>query len=411
MMRIFSTIAEFIGDLRAQKLRTFLTIFGIVWGTVAILVLLAFGNGFQKQTMKTMYGIGESVILLFPGRTAKPYMGYGTNRRIRFREEDAELLRHEISDIMMISPEYSTWNAPLRVGTKVRNPNVTGIIPEYGDIRYIFPSPGSRWINDLDMRLKRRIVFLGDELAEFLFEEENPVGKYVSVGGTPFLIVGVMVPKEQDSSYNSRDKDRAFIPASTFSAVFGHRYLNNIVVKPDHPTLSPGIIDRIYEVLGRKYKFDPEDKEALAIWDTTEFQKMVFYIFLGFNIFMAIIGAFTLTVGGIGVANIMYVVVQERTKEIGIKRSVGAKKHHIMLQFFVETFFIIGIGAFIGTLISLALLFGISMLPIEEFVGIPSVSLWVALVALSLLGAIGFIAGFFPARKAANLNVVDCLHY
>ncbi len=410
-MRLFSNIGEFIRDLRAQKLRTFLTIFGIVWGTVAIMVLLAFGNGFQKQTMKTMYGIGESIILLFPGRTAKPFMGYGTNRTIRFREEDAELLRNEISLIKQISPEYSTWNEPLRVGTNKRNPNVTGVIPEYGDMRNIEPRRRSRFINDLDIELKRRVVFLGDELADYLFSGEDPVGRYVYIGKTPFLVIGVMLFKEQDSSYNSRDKDRAFIPASTFSSMFGYHYINNMVIEPIHATLSPIIQDQIYRVLGKKYKFDPSDKEALSIWDTTEFQKMVSYIFLGFNIFMVIIGGFTLTVGGIGVANIMYVVVQERTKEIGIKRSVGAKRQQIMVQFFTETFFIIAIGAVIGIIISIGLLFLITLLPIDEFVGTPSISLWVALVALSLLAGIGFIAGFFPARKAANLNVIDCLHY
>ena len=410
-MRILEPIGEFIRDLKAQKLRTLLTLFGIVWGTVAIMVLLAFGNGFQKQTMKTMNGIGESIILMFPGRTAIPYMGYGTDRWIRFREEDAWLLKSEISLIKQISPEYSNWDAPLRVGTKVRNPNVTGIVPVYADMRNIIPRMGSRFINDLDIEQKRRVVFLGDELADYLYEGDDPVGRYVHVGQSPFLVIGVMQPKEQDSSYNSRDKDRAFIPASTFASIFGHQYVNNLVIKPKHPMVSPIIQDEIYKVLGKKYKFDSSDKEALSIWDTTEFQKMVYYIFLGFNIFMGIIGAFTLTVGGIGVANIMYVVVQERTKEIGIKRSVGAKKHHILFQFFVETFFIIAIGALIGCLISAGILLLISMLPIDEFVGTPNISWWVALVALSVLAAIGFIAGFFPARKAANLNVVDCLHY
>lgn len=410
-MRMLSTVGEFIRDLRSQKLRTFLTIFGIVWGTVAVLVLLAFGNGFQRQTMKTMNGIGESIILIFPGQTARTFEGYGPNRWIRLREEDADLLANEISQIQLISPEYSTWNAPLRVGTRVRSPNVTGCIPDYAEMRNILPQKGSRFIDDLDMKLKRRVVFLGDELSAYLFEKQDPVGQYVSISGTPFLVIGVMQQKEQDSSYNSRDKDRAFIPTSTFSSIFGHRFINNIVVKPVNAMVSPRIMNRIYEVLGKKYKFDPSDKESLSMWDTTEFQKMVFYIFLGFNLFMAIIGAFTLTVGGIGVANIMYVVVQERTKEIGIKRSVGAKRRHIMVQFFVETFFIIAIGACIGTLISIGILLLISALPIDEFVGTPSVSPWVALVAVSLLGSIGFIAGFFPARKAANLNVVDCLHY
>ncbi len=409
-MRFFSTIGDFIRDLRAQKLRTFMTIFGVVWGTVAIIVLLSFVNGWQRKTMKTMYGIGENIILLFPGRTAKPFMGYGTDRWIRFRAEDAALLKNEISLIKQISPEYSSWDSPLRVKTNVRNPNITGINPVYAEIRNIAAQQGSRFINELDIKLKRRVVFLGDELADYLFSGEDPVGKYVFVGKTPFLVIGIMLKKEQDSSYNSRDKDRAFIPASTFASLFGHQFINNMVIKPVHATFSPVIQDQIYKVLGKKYKFDPADKEALGIWDTTEFQKMVFYIFLGMNIFMAILGAFTLTVGGIGVANIMYVVVQERTNEIGIKRSVGAKKRQILFQFFMETLFIIAIGAIIGILISMTILFLISMLPIDEFVGTPSISLWVAAVALSLLAGIGIIAGFFPAWKAANLNVVDCLN-
>jgi putative ABC transport system permease protein len=358
-----------------------------------------------------MYGIGESIILLFPGQTAKPYKGYGTNRWIRFREEDATLLKNKIPMITQISPEYSTWEAPMRVNTNVRTPNITGVIPVYADMRNVQCEPGSRFIDALDIAQKRRVVFLGDELAKYLFSGEDAVGKYVFVANTPFQVIGTMLHKEQDSSYNSRDEDRAFIPATTFSSIFGDQYLNNIIIKPLHPTLSPLIQDQIYQVLGEKYMFDPKDKEALSIWDTTEFQKMVWYIFLGFNIFMGIIGACTLTVGGIGVANIMYVVVQERTKEIGIKRSVGAKKRHIMTQFFVETFFIIAIGASIGILISIGILFVLRMLPIDDFVGTPSISIWVAAVALSLLAAIGVIAGFFPARKASNLNVIDCLHY
>ncbi len=410
-MRIIETIKGFINDLLAQKLRTFLTISGVTWGTVAIIVLLAFGNGFQQQTMKTMKGIGESIILVFPGQTAKPFKGYGVDRNIFFTESDVEILREKINLIKYISPEYSNWNAPLRVEDRRRSPNVTGIIPEYGEIRNIFPDRGGRFINDKDMELKRRIVFLGNELAEFLFQEEDPVGKYVYIADTPFRVVGVMKQKEQDSSYNSRDKDRAFIPASTYHAMFGDRFINNMVIKPVNPRVNQKVIDRVYEVLGRKYKFDQSDKEALSVWDTTEFQKMILYIFIGMNVFMGIVGTFTLTVGGIGVANIMFVVVQERTREIGIKRSVGAKRYQIMVQFFLETFFIIGIGALIGLLISLIILGIMSLLPIDEFVGRPSISWWVVFTALFILTGIGLIAGYFPAKKAANLQVINCLRY
>ncbi|MFO7891327.1 MAG: ABC transporter permease [bacterium] len=410
-MRIIETIKGFVNDLLAQKLRTFLTISGVTWGTVAIIVLLAFGNGFQQQTMKTMKGIGESIILIFPGQTAKPFKGYGTDRDIYFTENDVEMLREKINLIKYISPEYSNWNAPLRVEDRRRTPNVTGIIPEYGIIRNIFPDVGGRYINDKDMELKRRVVFLGNELAAFLFQDQDPVGKYVYVADTPFRVVGVMKEKEQDSSYNSRDKDRAFIPASTYHTMFGDRYINNMVIKPINPRVNQKVTNRVYEVLGRKYKFDPTDKEALSIWDTTEFQKMILYIFIGINVFMGIVGAFTLTVGGIGVANIMFVVVQERTREIGIKRSVGAKRYQIMSQFFLETFFIIGIGALLGLMISLMMIGVMSLLPIDDFVGTPSISWWVALAALSILTAIGLIAGYFPAKKAANLQVINCLRY
>jgi len=410
-MRIIEIVKGFVNDLLAQKLRTLLTISGVTWGTVAIIVLLAFGNGFEKQTMKTMKGIGESIILVFPGQTAKPYKGYGVDRNIYFTENDVEILREKINLIQYISPEYSNWNAPLRVEDRRRSPNVTGIIPEYGTIRNIFAEIGGRFINEKDMELKRRSVFLGDELAEFLFQDQDPVGKYVYIADTPFLVVGVMKEKEQDSSYNSRDKDRAFIPASTYHTMFGDRYINNMVIKPVTPQVNQKVIDRVYEVLGRKYKFDPSDKESLSIWDTTEFQKMVLYIFIGMNVFMGIVGTFTLTVGGIGVANIMFVVVQERTREIGIKRSVGAKRYQIMNQFFLETFFIIGIGALIGLIISFLILGALSLLPIDDFVGSPSISWWVALVALTILTGIGLIAGYFPAKKAANLQVINCLRY
>jgi putative ABC transport system permease protein len=162
-------------------------------------------------------------------------------------------------------------------------------------------------------------------------------------------------------------------------------------------------------VLGKKYVFDPKDKQALGIWDTSEQDKFFNNFSLGLNIFLLLIGALTLTVGGIGLANIMYVVVQERTREIGVRRSVGAKRFHIMVQFLVEAFIIIGIGALIGFFIALVLIKLIGLLPIEEYVGHPILSLPVAFISMAILSIVGFLAGFFPARRAARLNVADCL--
>ena len=412
MSQFLDMFREIVHYLRQYKSRTFMTMFGIIWGTITVIVLLAFGVGVKRSMSKNMHGMGESITILWPGRTSMPYQGYGRDRWIRFREDDAEILRSEISQIEAISPEYSRWGTPVRVGDKLIKPNVSGVIPEYAPMRNIIEQSGGRWINTLDMKDRKRVVFLGNKLKDFLFgADQNAVGEYVFIGDSPFLVIGVLTEKTQPSSYSARDQDRAFIPASTFSSLFGHRYINNIVYKLTDPRLSPAVQTRIYEVLGKRYKFDPTDKQALSIWDTSEMDKFIFYFSLGINIFLILIGALTLTVGGIGLANIMYVVVQERTREIGVRRSVGAKQRHIMGQFILEAFIIIGFSGAIGFILSLILIKLISLLPIEEYVGHPVLSLPVAIVSIGILSIIGFLAGYFPSRKAAKLNVVDCLRY
>ena len=319
------------------------------------------------------------------------------------------MIQTEIPDIRHISPEYINRNTPIRRGKAVTTPAITGIHPIYGDMRNVIPEIGGRFINDLDVEKRRRVVVLGDEIKNLLFGGDDAIGQTVMMGETPFIVIGVMRPKTQNSSYYARDKDRVFIPATTFRAMYGHRYLNNIIYRPMDPDLSENVERSVYEVMGRKYRFNPDDEDALGIWDTNMQDKFMKNFFLGFNIFMAIIGSFTLTVGGIGVANIMYVVVRERTKEIGIKRSVGARKGDILRQFFFETFIIVGFGALIGFVLAMGLIEVVAMLPIQEFVGSPELSPLVASVTMGLLAFIAFMAGLFPARKAAQLDPVECL--
>jgi putative ABC transport system permease protein len=218
-----------------------------------------------------------------------------------------------------------------------------------------------------------------------------------------------MKPKQQSSSYSSRDRDRVFIPGSTHHAMFGHAYLNNIVYQTASADASRRAEGRVREVMGRRYRFDPADEDAVPIWDTTEFEKMFEYLFTGFHIFFAIVGSFTLTVGGIGVANIMFVVVRERTREIGIKRSVGARRPDILRQFFFEATAIVMIGGALGFLLSLGVVRLVTFGDMSEFIGTPEISPVVALVTMALLGGVGLAAGYFPARKAANLDPVECL--
>jgi putative ABC transport system permease protein len=220
-----------------------------------------------------------------------------------------------------------------------------------------------------------------------------------------------MHPKTQNSSYNGRDKDRVFIPSSTFVALFGDRWVNNFVYRVTGPEVTKDVERRVYETLGRRYTFDPKDKDALAVWDTSDWEQQFSSLFLAFNMFFAIVGSFTLTVGGIGVANIMYIVVKERTREIGLKRSVGATRRNILVQFFSESLMVVGVGAVLGFVGSWGIVKLLSLVPMQEFVGTPTISPVVILVTLVLLAGIGILAGFFPARRAAALDPVECLRY
>lgn len=413
MRRLLRASRELWADVKAQKVRTAMTILGIAWGTVAVVVLLAFGTGLETHVMTRFHGLGDRIVILFGGETTKPFEGFGDGRPIRLREEDAHLMQEQIPQIVLISPEYSWRGTPVRHQRSITNPNITGVWPSYSFLRNVIPQMGGRFINDDDLDQRRRVVVLGDRIRELLFENVagDVVGRQVMIGNTPFTVVGVMKPKDQSSSYNSRDRDRVFIPASTHAAMFGQRYVSNIIYRTTGGEATQEAERALFQLLGNKYRFDPTDDDAIGVWDTAEFEKMFGYLFLGFNVFFLIVGTFTLTVGGIGVANIMYIVVKERTKEIGIKRSIGATKMDILSQFFLESTAIVMIGAVAGFLLSIGIVKAMGYLPIREFVGAPIISSQVAGVTMALLMFVAVLAGFFPARRAAALDPVECLRH
>jgi putative ABC transport system permease protein len=228
------------------------------------------------------------------------------------------------------------------------------------------------------------------------------------VDNVPFLVIGVMEKKAQDSSYSGRDEGKAFVPETTFKGLFSEQYYENFIFQASDAARVPDVTRRVYEVLARRHKFDPEDKEAIGMWDTTEGEKFFRTFFLTFRLFLGIIGSFTLIVGGIGVSNIMYVVVEERTREIGIKLAVGAKPGFIQRQFLAETLTLTAAGGLLGFLITLAV---VAAFPsqLAEYVGRPEASPLVILTTSALLGAIGLIAGYFPARRASLLDPVVAL--
>jgi putative ABC transport system permease protein len=408
MEKFRTIITEFITDLRAQKLRAFLTMFGIIWGTVAIVVLVAFGVGFKKQTAVNMHGIGEGIAIMFPGKTTKPWAGYGIGRPMSFIDEDTKLIVAQVPNVFAISSEFSR-RATARVGSNILNPTISGVNVVYSDMRNIIPDAGGRFINTYDLQERRRVAVIGDKVKELLFGEQDAIGKTVFIGQIPFTIIGVMQKKTQPSSYNSRDQDRIFIPITTFASVYGTIHLSNIIYQIKDPRMGEETAKEVRAALSKRYKFDPTDEDAVWIWDTTEFDRLSFYMFLGINIFLALIGSFTLGVAGLGVANIMFIVVQERIKEIGVKRAVGATKMNILFQFFAETFFIVFTGSIIGFLISYGFITILALLPIKDYVGVPELSYEVVGVTVFVLITVGLLSGLMPARRASNLDVVECL--
>jgi putative ABC transport system permease protein len=404
----------FQADAAHQRKRIALTVLAIAWGTLSIVLLLSFGEGMKRSFHKGSRGMGEGIGVVWPGATTRAYLGLPSGRNIQFVDEDADVLRARIPEITSLSREYGRWTG-FTAGTKTVNNRLRGVDPSFGEMRNLIPQPGGRFLNERDLAEKRRVIFLGEELAKDLFGREDVVGRTVQVNQSSFTVVGVMQTKIMMGMYSGPDKKQATIPASTFKAMFTDARLNNLIYKPASLELGDQAKAEIYRVLGGKYRFDPEDTRALGIWDTRENQRITDNIALGIQMFLGIIGALTLFVGGMGVANIMYAVVKERTREIGVKMALGAKARQVMAPFVLEALLMTVTGGLVGTAVSLGLMAVIAALPLEneafEFLGRPTFSPAIAAATSLVLGTIGTLAGYFPARRAASVNPAVSLRY
>ncbi len=408
-------LQEFWNDLRTQKTRAFLTMFAITWGTLSVVLLLAFGEGLGRTMQSGLLNAGDRIFQIYGGETSQAYEGLDKGRRIRLIREDLELLQRSIADVDLGSISYGRWGVALQVGQNKTTTYMEGVGEAFEDMRRMYPAPGGRFLNALDEEQKRRVVFLGPELAGRLFGDAEPVGGSVMIDGLPFTVVGIMQEKLQTSMNNGPDANRAIIPSSTFETIYGHRYIDHMVLRPRNVAVAPAVKQQIYEVLGRKYKFDASDERALGIWDFIENEKESAKVFLGIQIFLGLVGGLTLLLAGVGVANIMYVTVKERTREFGVKLALGARKYHIKIQVIFEALLISLMGGAIGLLVSYSVVKAIQSLPNKEgameFLANPVLSTPVALLTVGVLTLIGLLAGFFPARKAANVDPVESLRY
>lgn len=411
-MFIILLIKEFLQDLKTQKVRAALTTIAITWGTLAVILLIAFGKGLGFRMREGLLNAGDMIIRVYSGQTTIKYEGLPVGRRVRLTEFDAEIIQKSIPQVSTAVPGFNR-GVRLKYGDKIIGTHMEGVHPEFEFLRRTYPAAGGRFLNSKDLEERKRVVFLGGVIAQELVGND-PIGKVIELDGIPFTIVGIMPKKLQTSMNNGPDDRRAIIPFTTYQTIYGDKYLDELIVKPVRSEYGELVEKEIRKVLGRKYKFDSNDERAVPMWNFIENEKQGAKVFTGLNIFLGVIGAMSLIIAGVGVANIMYVVVKERTHEIGVKRAIGAKKRHIIFQFVFESLLISFMGGGLGILLALGVIHLMWMMPAEgamEFLGRPIVDQWVMIIAVGILSIIGLLAGFFPARKAANVDPIEALRY
>jgi putative ABC transport system permease protein len=406
----------FLRSSRVRRKRALLTIAAIGWGTVSLLLLLSFGEGLKRQMNRGRAGMGSDIAVLWPGETTKSWQGMGPGRPIRAKPEDVALLAERVPGIDQVVGEMTQWGTGLAYGRKAINARVTGTTPPFGELRNHFPRVGGRFLDPADEAERRRVIFLGDELATDLFGEERPEGKKLLLNGSPYTVVGVLAHKMQMGTYGGPDANGAVIPLSTFRAQFGRERLNNLVLRPRDPAQMKAVLRATRETLAAKYAFDPTDEPAIGVWDTIESAKTMRDMMVGIQIFLGIIGGLTLLIGGVGVANIMYATVKERTREIGVHMALGARAGWVTGPLVLEGLLYTLTGGLAGLLLSVVLIMLLGLIPTEgnealEFLGKPTLSPAVGLAAAAVLGSVGLLAAYFPARRAAAIDPAATLRY
>jgi len=399
-----------------QKKRAMLTIASIAWGTVAILLLLAFGEGLKRQLDKNRRAMGENISVLWPGETSKAWKGMPPGRPIRPRIDDIDFIRERMPELKSVIGEVVSWRTAISYERKTINGRVNGVNWEYGDARKHFPVAGGRWLTPADDAQRRRVAFLGDEMAGDLFGKADPVGKTILINNAPYIVIGVMQHKTQMGAYQGPDAQHACIPMSTFKAQFGRDRLQNLLLETKRPEEMEGALKKFNELMGPKYGYDPADDRAFGTWNTVKSSKVTMMIAIGIEMFLGIVGALTLLIGGVGVANIMFAVIKERTREIGVKMALGAKSRWIIWPFVLEALLYTFIGGALGIMIATLIAAAATFLPVESnevlsFLGRPTLSPQIGIATSLILGMIGLMAGYFPARRAARVDPAATLRY
>lgn len=412
MRMLIDIVRQSMATLWAHKLRSFLTMFGIAWGVGSLLLLVGLGEGFRSGQKKQLANLGQDIMFTFPGRIPAVEGSTQSGRTYHFTYQDYLAIRDNARTIKYVSPVLNREDIRAVSDYGSTNGQVFGVAPEYNKIRNVPVGPG-RWFNAEDSGETRRVAVVGWELLKNMFPDRPAVGSTILLNGYRFDVIGVVSKVGQDG--NNGTNARIFIPVETMRGIFPLKDQNSedaisfLNYRPVTPAQNLAAKQEVHEVVARRHGFDAKLTDSFEDWDTVEDNRRVGKIFSAMDWFLGIVGLVTLALGAIGIINIMLVSVTERTREIGLRKALGATHRAIMTQFFVEGAFLTALSGSIGLTITTAFVALLAALPAPEGFDTPRIVPASAVIAILSLGAAGMVAGLYPARQAALLPPVEAL--